>query len=100
MAMGGSIAYAARPWVDAAQVVSDMTGSNGSVPAKPTFTPTVTPRATPSRVPATPTATPPVIVNPKGRTNILLMASDNDTKFAGATWPNTQVMMFVSYDTV
>ena len=49
---------------------------------------------------ATPTATLPPIKSPTGRTNYLLLASDNDTKNLPNTAPNTQAIILVSYDSV
>jgi LCP family protein required for cell wall assembly len=46
----------------------------------------------------TPTIAP--IKSPSGRLNYLLLASDNDAKNQPGASPNTQVIIFVSYDTV
>lgn len=99
-AMGGSIAYAARPWVDAAKVLSDVTGQQLSTPSRPTFTPTPAATTPPSVPPPTATATLPPLRSPTGRTNYLLLGSDNDSKNVPGSAPNTQVIIFVSLDTV
>ncbi len=105
--IAGSVAYAVRPLVDAAQVVSNITG----VSAGSTGVVTPTPHASRDPRPSpTPAPTSPPIVSPHGRVNFLLLASDNDSKkvilngFAGETltnavFPDTQSMFFVSFDT-
>ncbi len=98
-ALGGSIAYAARPWYDAAKVLSNDTGQAFPSPVRATFTPV--PPAPTKRVGApTPvaTATLPPIKSSSGRVNFLLLGSDNDAKNVPGTAPNTQVIIFVSYD--
>jgi LCP family protein required for cell wall assembly len=97
-ALGGSIAYAARPWYDAAKVFSSVTGQLLPTPAVPTYTPV--PQRTPARAVASPTPTFAPIKSPSGRINYLLLASDNDAKNQPGTAPNTQVIIFVSFDTV
>ena len=98
-ALGGSFAYAARPWYDAGRVIANDTGVN-QVAVRATFTPVPT-TTRPVRVAQpTATATLPPIVSPSGRINYLLLGSDNDAKNAPGVDPNTQVMIFVSYDTV
>jgi LCP family protein required for cell wall assembly len=107
-ALAGSIAYAMRPYVDAANVLARITDQQAPATALPTFTATSTPAARPQARPSVPpptaTPTPPPIENPTGVTNYLLMASDTDAKFnvyqGQGTAPDTQVMIFVSYDTV
>lgn len=99
-AMGGSIAYAARPWVDAAKVLSQVTDQQLPTAARPTFTPLPTTTLAPSMPTPTPTATLPPIKSPTGRTNYLLLGSDNDAKNLPNTAPNTQSIIFVSYDSV
>lgn len=101
-ALAGSLAYALRPYVDAATVLQGITAQKIPATAQPTFTPRPTPRSlTPL---PTPTPTLPPIKNPTGVTNYLLMASDTDAKFnvyaKQGTAPDTQVMIFVSFDTV
>ena len=100
---GGSIAYFARPWFDAAKVILNVTQhSAASTGALPTFThtPTPLPAATAVAPRPTPTATYPPIHQPAGRTNLLLLASDNDKKNGPQAFYNTQVIMFISFDTV
>ncbi|MGH2344504.1 MAG: LCP family protein [Chloroflexota bacterium] len=96
-ALGGSIAYAARPWYDAAQVISHDTGQALPSPERATFTPVPTARVVKAR--PTPTATLPPIKSASGRINFLLLGSDNDAKNPVGTSPNTQVIIFVSFDT-
>lgn len=103
-ALGGSAAYAMRPYMDAAGVLASITKQAEPATALPTYTAT----PPPTRVAATPaptvTATPPPIAAPRGVTNYLLLASDTDAKFNAyqtkGTAPDTQVMIFVSYDAV
>lgn len=101
-AMAGSLTYALRPYVDAASVLQGVTSQPIPATALPTYTPVPTPRT----IVPLPTAVPtlPPIKNPTGVTNYLLMASDTDAKFnvykTQGTAPDTQVMIFVSYDTV
>lgn len=100
-AMGGSIAYAMRPYMDAAHVLSGITDQKLPATALPTYTPQPSP--TGARREPTATPTPPPIKNPTGVTNYLLMASDTDAKFNAyrttGVAPDTQVMIFVSFDT-
>lgn len=98
-ALGGSIAYAARPWYDAAQVISHDTGQALPSPLRATYTPSPTPSVRVVKAQPTPTATLPPIKSPSGRINFLLLGSDNDAKNAPGTSPDTQVIIFVSYDT-
>lgn len=99
-ALGGSFAYAARPWYDAGRVIANDTGVRLPAVTRATFTPVPT-KNHPSALPQ-PTATPtlPPIVSPSGRVNFLLLGSDNDAKNAPGVDPNTQVIIFVSYDMV
>jgi LCP family protein required for cell wall assembly len=98
-ALGGVAAYGLRPWYDAAAVVSSQTGQHLAM------VPTVS--ATPSRKAARPIGTPalsptptvPPFVSPRGRVNYLLLGSDTDLKVHAGTWPDTQTIIFVSYDT-
>lgn len=97
-AVGGTAAYAARPWYDAAKVASSFSQALPTV-SRPTYTPVPSPRAKSSA--AVPTATPtiPPFKSPSGRTNFLILGSDNDAKNVAGSVPNTQVIIFVSLDT-
>jgi LCP family protein required for cell wall assembly len=97
-ALGGSIAYAARPWYDAAKVLSNDTGQALPSPIRATFTPVPTSTVETILPSPTPTATLPPIKSESGRINFLLLGSDNDAKNIPGTDPNTQVIIFVSYD--
>ncbi|HWE60898.1 MAG TPA: LCP family protein, partial [Chloroflexota bacterium] len=109
--MGGSIAYAVRPYVDAAQTISEITGVKAGTNAIPTFTPAPSPTTSRSHPVSRPTVAPTAVPlkTPKHRLNFLILASDNDSKFIASgtklsatsgVFPNTQVMIFVSYDPV
>ncbi len=98
-AVGGSVAYAGGPWVDAVSTLSSMTKQKVPAAARPTFTPVPTPRATRTRPQPTPTATVPPFQSASGRVNLLILGSDNDAKNQVNKVPNTQVVIFVSFDT-
>jgi len=96
--LGGSAAYFAWPW---AQAASDAATMTHPLPTElPTYTPAPSrPRALTTAVPtATPTSV--HLVSPSGRENFLILASDNDSKKPTSVAPDTQVIIFVSYDTV
>jgi LCP family protein required for cell wall assembly len=98
-ALAGSVAYGLRPWYDAAAVVSAQTGQHLATLATPTARPT--PRATRVRIAPTPAQAPTIapFVSPRGRVNYLLLGSDNDLKVHAGAWPDTQTIIFVSFDT-
>ena len=104
-AMGGSVAYAVRPYVDAATAISQITGVKAGTRTVATFTPVPSTttgtgvRVTPTAMPTPrPTAIP--IHTPKNRVNLLVLASDNDAKNSSTAFPNTQVMIYLSLDPV
>ncbi|MDB5076267.1 MAG: LytR family transcriptional regulator [Chloroflexi bacterium] len=97
-ALAGAIAYAARPWYDAARVVANVTGQTLPTSPKPTFTPVPPKTRTSAHASPTPTIAP--LKSPSGRVNYLLLASDNDAKKHQGAAPDTQVIIFVSFDTV
>jgi LCP family protein required for cell wall assembly len=98
-AVGGSAAYAGGPWVSAFSTLSSMTQQKVPVAVHATFTPVATPKVTGTLTRPTPTATVPPIRSASGRINYLLLGSDNDAKNRVDAVPNTQVIIFVSYDT-
>jgi LCP family protein required for cell wall assembly len=100
-ALGGVAAFAFRPWYDALAVAEGSTGQSLPTPSKPTFTPAPTVHVARVEVAATPTATAtiPPFKSPSGRVNYLILGSDNDSKKETASTPDTQVIIFVSYDT-
>ncbi|MDB5057299.1 MAG: hypothetical protein JWO59_771 [Chloroflexi bacterium] len=97
-AIGGTAAYAARPWYDAANVFKSVTSQPLPTSRMATYTPV--PKQTRVAAVATPIPTFAPIKSPIGRVNYLLLGSDNDAKNQPGAAPNTQVIMFVSYDTV
>jgi LCP family protein required for cell wall assembly len=98
-AIGGSAAYALRPWYNAVSVAQGFTGQSLPTASKPTFTPVPTVQSTGTAVVPTVTPTIPPIVSPSGRVNYLILGSDTDAKKETGAVPDTQVIIFVSYDT-
>jgi len=109
--MGGSLAYGLRPYVDAARALQDITGQRAGMRTLPTSTPVpAATGATRSHPVATPTAAPTAVAlrTPEHRLNFLILGSDSDAKFiasgtkltTSSVFPNTQIMIFVSYDPV
>ncbi len=96
-AIGGSAAYAGGPWVSAVSTLSSVTKNDVPVSVRATFTPA--PTAVITGTTTIPTPTIPPIQSASGRVNYLILGSDNDAKNQVDTVPNTQVIIFVSFDT-